>query len=160
MPEVHGVGLDALIAVAEDLDADEADRRRDAPAVLDQRLERLVARRAERSISTPSISSSNRARGRLNSRTNGCSADALRTSSAFRCRRRRALRASRHLRGRRGARLVAQPPAHSLLRHHLVDRIVHGAAEIPHGDDRAALARRQDEKRVVEAGVAAHVVAA
>ena len=37
-----------------------------------------------------------------------------------------------------------------------VDRIVHCAAEVPDGDDRAPLVRRQDEKRIVEAGLAGH----
>ena len=39
----------------------------------------------------------------------------------------------------------------------LVDRVVDGAAEVPDGDDRAPLRRRQDEERVVEAGLAGHV---
>ena len=38
----------------------------------------------------------------------------------------------------------------------LVHRIVHGAAEVPYGDDRVALGRRQHQERVVEAGVAGH----
>ena len=37
-----------------------------------------------------------------------------------------------------------------------LQRVVHGAAEVPDGDDRRAFPRRQNEKRVVEAGVAAH----
>ena len=38
----------------------------------------------------------------------------------------------------------------------LVHRVVHGAAEVPHRDDRLAAGRRQDEERVVEVGVAGH----
>ena len=41
--EIQGVGAGAFVAAAEDPDADQADRRRDAPAVLDQIVERLVA---------------------------------------------------------------------------------------------------------------------
>ena len=38
----------------------------------------------------------------------------------------------------------------------LVHRVVHGAAEVPDGDDGAPLLGRQDEKRIVEAGLARH----
>ena len=39
----------------------------------------------------------------------------------------------------------------------LVDRVVHGAAEVPDGDDRPPLIRRQNQERIVEVRVAGHV---
>ena len=45
--EVERVFARRGASTAEDLDADEADRRRDPPAVLEQIVERLVSRRVE-----------------------------------------------------------------------------------------------------------------
>ena len=56
------------IAVAEDLDADQPDRRRDADAVLIRARRTSRSGAAPRSISTPSMSASNAARGRSNCR--------------------------------------------------------------------------------------------
>src|SRR5262249_29465527 len=56
-----------------------------------------------------------------------------------------------------------QPPAQtralSLLftRSRSIRRIINRPAEVPHGDDRVALFRREDEKRVVETGVSRHI---
>ena len=103
-------------------------------------VERLVAR-MRRSISTPSIRSSNCARGRLNSRMNGCSADALRTFAAFRRTRRPARRATfATCAAAFVARLRRQPARPLVSPAHLVHGIVNGAAEVPDRDDRAALA--------------------
>ena len=37
-----------------------------------------------------------------------------------------------------------------------VDGIIDGAAEVPHGNDRVPLGRRQHQERIVEAGIAGH----
>ena len=60
------------------------------------------------------------------------------------------------------ARQLGPPERHRFApagRSRLVHRIVDGAAEVPDGDDRAALRRRQHEERVVEAGLARHQAA-
>src|SRR4029077_418054 len=49
------------------------------------------------------------------------------------------------------------PRVHFIRR--FIHGIVNGAAEIPHRNDGAALPGRQDEKRIIEARVAAHVSA-
>jgi hypothetical protein len=144
--EVDRVLTCPRILVAEDLEADEPDRRRDTNAVLveivegfvaartevhldafDQRLERL-ARKVERAHER-------RQRARLPRRGSSlaeCGGELPAPPRKF-----------------HGGSLPVRFP-------HLVHRIVHGAAKVPDRDDRPALVGRQHEERVIEVCVAPH----
>ena len=148
-----------MVAIPEDLEADQTDRRRDAAAILDQRGERVVAGVPQ--IHLDAIDQLvESTRGRLNSRTYGFSPMPCGVRRRSLVRRRQLRTPARPARGRLRSRLVAQATGPFALRHHFIDGIVDRPAEIPDRDDGVALARRQHQKRVVEVRVAAHVVAA
>ena len=143
--EVHGVVAAARVAAAEDVEADDPDRRGDAPAVLAQ----VVEGRRSACARGPS------ARRRPDPRTRAAAARSGRPPAAAPapC-------------GDSGAPAVEYPgdlaaPEPQLVggvgrARRLVHGVVDGPARIPHRDDGVAFGRRQHQERVVEGGVAAH----
>ena len=143
-PEVDGVGARRRVAIAKDLDADQSHRRRDPAAVFGQRVEGGKARVIE-----VHLDAANEVIERLARQAEfpdvGLECHPLRSAG------RTGLIAGGHLRPPQRQLLLFLPP-----RSRLIHRIVNRAAEVPYGDDRAPLPRRQHEKRVVEVGVPAH----
>ena len=103
--------------------------------------------------------SSNGCRGKPNIGTSGCSVRPWRVAGGGRRaggveRSRELVTPHRELLLRLGAGGGTQRPL--TVRRHFVHRIVHRAAEVPHGHNRIALGRRQHQERVVEGGIARH----
>ena len=148
--EVDRVLLRRRLAAAEDVEADEPDGRRHANAVLVEVVERLVAARPEIHLDAFDERLERRPRQAEGGDERGERASLPRLGRA-------AFEAGGQLRapagdlggGRRSSAGLA------LAGHvDVVDGIIDGAAEVPDGDDRVPLGRRQHQERIVEAGVA------
>ena len=125
--------------------AHEPDGGRDADAVFVQILERVIAPSVQVHLDALDERLERRARQieRGDERLQGAALVGLRLH---------AVEAPGHL---------VAPPLHfrrAPLRRRLVHRVVHRAAEIPHGNDRLAPVGGQHEERVIEAGISSHVV--
>jgi hypothetical protein len=143
-PEVHGVGARAGVAVAEDLDADQANRRGDAAAVLRQRMKGRITRLGKVHLHAIDqiLEGLPRQAEFTDVRLQGLSLLRRRLTPAV---------AGVHLIAPHrqclggGSALSAIEGRNPPCVNH-IHRIVDSAAEIPDCDDRAALPRRQDEK--------------
>src|SRR5262249_18371547 len=146
--EVQGVGARASVPAAEDSDADQADSGRDAPAILYEIVERLVARPVE--VHLDAVDDV----GKRLPRQVEPGEERLQPASLIGDGRATVEDTGQLAAPERYRRAAGRKPVSRSA--FLVNGIVNRAAEIPDGNDRLALVGRQDEKRIVEAGLSRH----
>src|SRR5438552_13642264 len=156
--QIERVIARAIASAAEDLDADQPHRRSDAPTILEQLRKRLISSRIE--VHRDPVDDILEGRPRQVQSSD----ERLKTLSlrGFRLRAGEATRklGAPELDGRAPVNLARGKPFELTRgrggRRCLVYRIVNRATKIPDRDDRAALFGRQDQKRIVEAGLSGH----